>query len=111
MCDEVPDYGDYVTVSYRYRHPSNNPLREWEEKEVDEPGVVTAVPSKKFDREEGDYDFDYRLRSDAHPPYDGYEPVRSVDVDERIVAQLHYDDGDERDWDSATLALVQIYDE
>lgn len=93
---EPPSVGDEVRVCIEREVPTPEG---WETKRSINEGTVTAVPSRKFDWEQDDFDFDYCL---SLP--DGREgATRSVDIDTDTVQQLHYDAGGDRDWDTFTL--------
>ena len=62
-----------------------------------ETGTVVAKPSQKFDQD--GFDIDYSLGED--------KAVKSIDFDNEKVAQLLYDAGGDRDWDSWDLCAVE----
>lgn len=90
--------GDRIKVTYEVidYHPSGAGQETVEREDV---GEIVAKPSRKFDWERDDYDFDYELeRGNA---------VRSVDLDGEQVCQLHYDAGGDRDWETWTLVSIE----
>lgn len=75
-----------------------------EERRVDtDVGVITAVPSRKFDRPSDEVAFDYELRIDGRKG-----AVRSVDFQSGRVKQLMYDAGGDRDWESFGLKKIEV---
>lgn len=90
--------GDRIKVVYEVveYHPGGMGQ---ETKEREDVGEIVAKPSRKFDWPNDDFDFDYELeRGNA---------VRSVDIDNEQVCQLHYDAGGDRDWDTWTLVSIE----
>lgn len=89
--------GDKIRVVYEEvrRPPSGG--EEIEERE--DVGTIISKPSRKFDWENDEFDFDYELeRGNA---------VRSIDIDNELVAQLMYEGGGDRDWDQWNLVKIE----
>lgn len=95
--------GMTVEVEYTEERPSNDPSVGWETVERTDTGIITAVPSRTFDRPDDDFDFDYELQTVT-----GSGATRSVDLDAEQVCQLHYDAGGDRDWATYTLDAVTV---
>jgi len=88
--------GDKIEVVYEeVQYPPEGGEKTVEKTDT---GTITSKPSRKFDWPNDDFDFDYELeRGNA---------VRSVDVDNEVVAQLHYNAGGDRDWDQWKLVAI-----
>lgn len=98
--DEL-ELGMEIEVTHVKKRPSNDPEVGWEEVERTDVGTVTAVPSRKFNWEIDDFDFDYQLQRNGREG-----ATRSVDIENEKVCQLHYDAGGDRDWDTFTLKSI-----
>lgn len=93
--------GDRIKVVYEKveYHPSGAGSETVEKEDV---GEIVSKPSRQFDWPNDDFDFDYELeRGNA---------VRSVDMDTDTLAQLAYDAGGDRDFDSWTLVRIERLD-
>jgi hypothetical protein len=62
-------------------------------------GEIVAKPSVKFNYPTDDFDFDYELT-------DG-KAIRSIDIENEVVAQLMYDAGGDRDWKVWKLLKIE----
>jgi hypothetical protein len=84
-----PSVGMTVKVTYTEERYSNDPTEGLIEEEHTDEGEIVAVPSRKFDWEGDDFEFDYELHNGS--------AVRSVDLDRGKVCQLSYEGGRDRD--------------
>lgn len=93
------EVGDSISIKYNetvYKDGGRT------EKEVtrEDTGVVVATPSEKFSWLGGEFDFDYEMQSG--------KAVRSVNLDEKVVAQLMYNAGGDREWEEWSLQKVDF---
>ena len=99
------DVGMTIEVTHTHEQPCNDPTAGFETVEQTDRGVVTAIPSRKFDWKQDDFDFDYQIEMNGSTG-----ATRSVDLAAEKVCQLHYDAGGDRDWESFNLKSVTVTD-
>lgn len=89
--------GDRIRVVYeKVRLPPSGGEEVVEREDV---GEIVSKPSKKFNWENDDFDFDYELEHG--------NAVRSIDITNEKVAQLMYEGGGDRDWDEWNLVRIE----
>lgn len=93
--------GDRIRVVYEEvkLHPGGKGQKTVKREEV---GEIKSKPSHKFDWPEDDFDFDYEVVNG--------NAVKSVDINEGVVAQLMYDAGGDRDWEQWKLVEITRLD-
>jgi len=100
--EEFPELFTGDTIEVTIKREVAKPGGGLEKEQTVDKGEVCAVPSRKFDWSDDDFDFDYKLIL----PTSESGAIRSVDIENEVVCQLMYDSGFDRDWD--TFQLLDI---